>query len=272
MGQTVATLVDSARARHWALTDRAFGDGAAVLYLNARLRTHLAAHGADIEGLVGTSMTYTLATLGTGLLVAETSGVPVYTTTYQDGWPIQLVGGWPTYDATAPKIAGDPFGQNGGTPGFPLPSEMIRLIDVSIVYTGGVVLPVSIIEERARFASQPGRDVLAFVSGNRLVPVFLMTPDSLNSGDRWFNATSLNISYVAAQTLALLTDVANLPSVLTDALIADLAAHMAIQNKDVPAQDKQALVAVASETRKLIAAGGLDMLGSAEDDHVLYRG
>lgn len=272
---TPQEIIDSARIRHWTFSQLQGGDGAAFLYLNQRLRTHVAQHGAKIEGLVGTSMTYDLATID-GLLVAESSGVPVYTTTYGDGWPVHDDGGVPYVDFTEPAIAVDPFGVNGGTPGFPLPGEMIRLIAVSLLYSTppGLLLPCDVIPEGQRFSAQPGRNPTAFVSGNRLVPNLPFYPgsSSTNSSDRWFTVSQVFISYVALQTLANLTDPLNLPAVLVDALIADMAAYLAYQAKDCPAADKKDFAAEALRCTQLIKDGALDMLNEPLNSNVHYLG
>lgn len=270
-------IIDGARARHWAFAELSAGDGAALLYLRQRLRTHLAQHGAQIEGLVGTSLRYTIALIA-GLLVAEDAlGNPSYTTTYQDGWPIHLDAfGNPYYDTSEPMIAADPFGLHGGTPGFPLPNDMVRLTEVILEYNGptGLLLPCDVIPEAGRLVKMPGRNPQAFVSGNRLVPnfPFYPSPASTNSGDRWFSVTGLQMAYVALPTLAALTDLLNLPGVLAEALVADLAVYFAFQAKALSQGERVAFQAVASEARAMIAAGSLDLLNEPEQSTVHYTG
>ncbi len=293
MGTTTPRyLIDSARSRHWAFTDAQVGDGAAVLYLNSRLRTHLAILGAKIEGLVGTSMTYAFPVAGPTLLIANTGsilvtnfgigiqvntglGLPIVGSTYQDGWPVHLsVNNVPYSDFTEPPIAGDPFGAHGGTPGFPLPVDMIRLINVTLVYNNpvGFQIPCDVIPEAQRFTTQPGRNPTAFLSGNRLVPVRVYNTDGLNTGDRWSNVTNIQLSYVGIQTLGALDDVLNLPSVLTEALIADLASYFANLSKLVSSADKTMFAATARETAGMIASAALDMVNEPQQNSVQYKG
>lgn len=272
---SVQSLVDNARIRHWAFTDLQLGDGALLLYINQRLRTHLANYGAAIEGLVGTSMQYALTTIGGVLIALDSGGIPVYATTYQDGFPVQFDGGGvPFIDTSSPPISTDPFGQHGGTPGFPLPADMIRLIDVTLVYSSptGQLIPCEVVPEAKRLLVMPGRDPVAFVSGNRLVPLFPFVGAVNNSADRWFSVTAIQISYVAAQSLAALTDLLNLPSVLGEAMIADLACFMAYQSKTVATAEKVEFAAEAGRCAGLIANAALEMLHEPESDSVVYRG
>lgn len=271
---TPRDVIDAARSRHWTFADAKAGDGAALLYLNHRLRTHLSKYGPDIEGLVGQSVSYDLATLG-GILIAKLAGVPVYSTTYQDGWALHLsAGGTPYVDFSEAPIAGDPFGQNGGTPGFPLPGDLIRLIAVVLTLNdpAGIQVPCDVIKESGRLQWFPGRNPAAFVSGNRLVPLMRYTPDSLNTASRWFSVSAIAISYVAGQTLTTLDDVLNLPGVLTEALVADLSCWFAYQSRAMPQADKVAFATEAARCGALLEAGALDVLNDAEEDHVIYRG
>ena len=289
---TVRYLVDSARSRHWAFSDLQVGDGAALLYLNSRLRTHLAMHGAKIEGLVGTSMTYAFPVAPITLLVTNTGsilttnfgvgiqvntgiGIPAVGQPYQDGWPVHLSpNNVPYSDFTEPPIAGDPFGAHGGTVGFPLPADMIRLINVTLVYSSpvGLQIPCDVIPEAQRFSVQPGRNPTAFLSGNRLVPVQVYNQSGLNSGDRWSNVTNIQLSYVGVQTLQALDDVLNMPSVLTEALIADLASYFANLSKLVSAADKAIFGNTAKETAAMISGAALDMVNEPQQNMVQYKG
>lgn len=293
---TARVIIDSARIRHWAFSDLQVGDGAALLFLNSRLRTHLALHGAKIEGLVGSSMSYsatlappTLLVTNTGSILVTNLGVGIQTVSgqtagigipqvalpYQDGWPVHLdANNVPYVDFSEAPIAGDPFGINGGTPGFPLPVDMIRLINVSLVYANpcGVQIPCDVIPESQRFTSQPGRNPLAFLSGNRLVPVRVYNTAGLNAGDRWSSVLSIQISYVGVQQLTTLDDVLNLPSVLAEALIADTANYMAMLSKLVPVAEKGGFASEAAKAGAMIATAALDLVNEPQQNSVHYMG
>jgi hypothetical protein len=126
---TVQQLVENARARHPAFTKLAWPDGALLLFLNTYQRTKLLELADSIEPLVGQAKQ--IASVIAGALVGSDAGVPYYITTSGDGWPVQNSGGVPYVDFTQPPIALDPFGATGGTPGFPLPTEFIRLINIT---------------------------------------------------------------------------------------------------------------------------------------------
>lgn len=273
MSQTVADIIDDARLRHFSFADVALGDGAALRFLNGRQRIHLASYGSDIDGIVGTSMQYALALNTSGLLVGLVNGVPVYLTTYQDGWPVHLdVNGVPYSDFSEAPLATDPFGQHGGTPGFPLPADMVRLVNVAGVYsTNGRVIPIDVIPEGERHNWLPGRNPTAFVSGNRLVPLFPMDGSANNASSRWFQITTIQISYVAIQTLTALADVLMLPTLLCEALVADLAAMFAGQSQKCPPADKRIHLDEAMKCAARVASAANDMLSSVEQTTILYK-
>lgn len=266
----VRDLIDSARSRHWSFADTKLGDGALVLFLNTRQLAHLAAHGAAIEGLVGSTYEVPLVPQS-GRLVALLDDVPTFTDTFEDGWATHIDDdGVPYSDFTEPKIAGDPFGTNGGVAGIPLPTDMVRLIAVTVVWgSEGRVLPVDVINEREAPTHRPSRDMAAFISGNRLVPSFALA--SGNTGDRWFSATALRVSYVGVQLFGTLDDIVMLPSVLCDAIIADLCVLLANQSKACPPVDKRAFVEDATRSSAMVAAAGSDMLESVQTHHVKHR-
>lgn len=267
----VSDLIAAARVRHWSFTDVELGDGAAVLFLNQRQRTHLAQHGAQIEGIVGTSMQYTIGLTPGQAIVALVSGVPTYSTGVADGFPVHVNGNGVPYINTADvPIAGDPFGASGGTPGFPLPADMVRLINVALVYTNNQVIPCDVIPERARHTWLPGRNPACFVSGNRLVP--LLPVSTGNTNDRWNNVLAVQISYVAIQTLAGLSDVLALPAVLCEALTADLALLLAMQSRETDAATRSFFSAEAQRSANAIADASLNLIESAQQSAVLYRG
>lgn len=268
---TPRQLIDSARTRHWSFADTRLGDGAAVLFLNARQRSHLAAHGAAIEGLVGSAVQMPTSVYG-GRLVALIEGVPTYSDTYEDGWAVHLTdSGTPYVDTSEAKVAGDPFGTNGGIAGFPMPTDMVRLIALHAVYGNeGRVLPIDLVPEQERATKQPSRDLAAFLSGNRLVPVLPFA--SSNPGHRWYQTTAVQISYVGIQTIETLDDPLQLPSVLCEALIADLALYFALQSKDCSPADRTFFEREGQRAAGAVAAAGDDLLDSVQHNTIIHRG
>lgn len=268
----VRDLIDAARIRHWSFANTVLGSGAATLFLNQRQRTHLAAHGAAIEGLVGSAYEFALAASG-ARFVALLDGVPTFTDSYEDGWPVHLEDGIVPYiDLTEPRIAGDPFGTNGGAAGFPLPTDMVRLIAVTAVYgSEGRLLPVDIIPERDQAKRLPGRTLTGFLSGNRFVPVYPLATGLGTSGDRWTAVTALRVSYVGIQTFQTLDDVVMLPSVLCEALTADLAVLFAQQAPKCPPAALAAFERAAASALGAVMAAGSDMVDSVTSGRVILK-
>lgn len=285
---TVRALVDAARTRHWSFASLAVGDGAVLLFLRGRLVTHVAAHGAAIEGLVSTTLQYGVPltpppflVATTGAILATNYGVSVVTnegegeatvgTHYQDGWPVHLTDdGVPYVDFSEAPIATDPFGRFGGVPGFPLPADMVRLVAVTLVYTGNQVIPCDVVPEAQRHTTLPGRTPAVFVSGNRLVPVQPLSTG--NTGTRWDNVSAIQISYVGVQTLGSLDDVLNLPTVLSEALVADAAQYLAMQSERMPVGEKTQFAREAATTAAACGDAGAEMLLEPQQRTVHYRG
>jgi hypothetical protein len=222
---TAQLLLDLARGRHPLFAEAAAPEGALLQIVNTRHRTLLLQYGGAIDGLVNT--TVSLATVIGGVLVGQSAGVPIYLTTYADGWPVHTtVDNVPYVDFSETPMAGDPFGQNGGTPGFPLPADFLKIILVACTLTDQTVRPVEVIREPVRLEAQRINGFTAFISGNRLVPVRPLA--SGNTNDLWASGVaSIQLSYVALPELVRLTDPVILPAALHEALVAGLAESMA---------------------------------------------
>lgn len=267
---TPRDLIDAARTRHWAFSSINFGDGAALLFLNQRQREHLAMAGSDVEGIVGTAVQYAVGSALSGLLLSFTGGIPIVADSDEDGWVVHVDDdGVPFVDNTEPQIGIDPLGDRQG---FPLPQEMVRLINVMLVYGGSQVIPCSIVNERMRQNAMPGRNPVAFVAGNRLVPMRAQYPNSQNTADRWASVTAFQMSYVAVDTLRTLDDAVMLPVVLCGAMIADLAHYFAMQSKEVTPAERAMFRDEADRAGAMFREASLNLLASPMDGQVEYRG
>lgn len=268
---TAQDIIDSARIRHHAFSDIEMPDGAAVLFLNQRQRDLLALGGADIDGLVGTGLQYTILTPTTGVLSTFVNGVSAAATPGQDGWVTHLdENDVPYIDQSEPMIAGDPLGD---TPGFPLPAEMVRLINVMLLTRDGRLIPADVVQQRARNTALPGRNPQMYIAGNRLMPMRRFDAGSAqNTADRWQEFVGIQLSYVAIERVTALTDAITLPTVLVGALIADLAQLFAMQSKLVSPAEKAMFRDEAAKARAefLNAANGLTH--GASTTTVRYRG
>lgn len=288
---TVRSIIDSARLRHWAFSDLEMGDGAALLFLNQRQREHLAKGASMIEGLVGTAIQYAVSPAPQpGLFVSFSNGGPYVAATNQDGWAIHTdINGVPFVDPTEPQIPADPLAQSGGVQGFPLPQDMIRLINVMLVYNSsfaggaagpnqGTFIPCTVTDERQRNAMLPGRDPVAFIAANRLIPmlrqpgIFPNSVNTANQGDRWYSIMGIQISYVGMDTLRSLDDEITLPVILCGALIADTALLFANASKLLNPAERASFAQAASAAGQEINSATLDLLDSPQLGSVRYTG
>lgn len=241
-------VMDLARTRHWSFATQKMGDGAAMLNLRLRERELLAKNGPDLEGIVGTTVTYSVSKSAlTGSLVQIVGGVPVLAPAGADGWPVHInASGVPYVDFTEPQLAGDPLQVHGvgGLQGFPLPSTMIALIDCKLVWDTGEYVEVIIVRERRRINGIPDRRPVMFIANNRLIP---MLPSRQVNGvagpgacfEQWDRVTAVELSYIALPTPQTPDETITLPDVLAGALVAGLVKNMALQSRDVSVPEKQ---------------------------------
>lgn len=266
-------VIDSARSKHWSFTQTSASDGAAMLYLQTRARTHLAQYGNSIEGLVGTALEYQVPLTQPSLLVTESGsvivtdwtaplavtsppGFPAVGLAYADGWPVSVDGGGHYYvDFSKPPIAGDPFALNGGVPGFPLPPDMIRLTVVTVTMNEPPypVRPCFIVPETQRLAWPFREKIGAFLATNRLMPIRPPCYPVAATDDLWSRVASITISYVGIQRFSTLDDIINFPAVLVEVLIADVAGYFAVQSKDCPQADREGFLGAAKDALAMLA-------------------
>lgn len=270
MSTTAQALVDQARVRHAAFLDVAMPDGAVLLYLNQRQRKLLLQYGRQVEALLNVSIT--IATVISGSLIGvDALGAPYIVTTTGTGYALQVDGsGVPYVDTTQPPIAVDPFGEDGDSPGIPLPINFVRLTHITATLSGGQVVPIEIVAESQRgHAVRTG--LAAFVAGNRLIPIRATTGAPLRA-DWWSDVTAIGLSYVALAEVTALGDLIALPPVLEEALVAGLAELLAMSSDRMsPALQRQFTESARLAERELETAGN-EMLGDASTDMVTYRG
>lgn len=271
-GTTARLIIDSARLRHRAFSDIALPDGAALLFLNQRQRELLAMAGPHIEGLVGTGMQYPLLTPGTGVLVSFANGVPYVGVAGQDGWVLHVdANGVPYVDVTEPPVASDPIGD---TPGFPLPPEMIRLVRVMALSGDGRWVPVDVGTQSQRNTALPGRNLQAYLAGNRVMPMRRSDDSAQNANDPWAGVTGIQFSYVAMETLTTLDDAIRLPMVLVGALIADVAAMLAMAAPvdAITPSERGMFQSLAHQAQEDMLTAGKALLAAVRVNRVNYRG
>lgn len=263
-------LIDAARIRHWSFIDVQLADGAAVLSLNQRQRYLLLKFRDALRGLIGSNVE-TAATVSGVLVGVTANGTPYYVTTVADGYAVSLNGnGTPYIDTSGTPVARDPYGQNGGTPGWPLPPDAIALLAMTATFTNGTESPVTIVDESERLRAVPDRYLPAFVAGNRIVPI--RPAATLGIPDDWTQVVSVRLSYIGIATVASLTDPVVIPAPLVEPLVAGLAELFANQSKSCTVAERTAFREAARRAELEIAQGAFDVLGDMQVTNVIYEG
>lgn len=267
---TVRDVIEQARIRHWAFTDTELGDGAALLDLNSRQQRVLLKYRDSLKNLLTTSIEE--AAVVAGLLVGvDTNGNPIYQTNSQDGWAVHVdANGFPYVDTTEPKIAGDPFGQNGGTPGWPLPASYVCLSVLTATFQDGSTSPIDVVGENVRFAGPPTRYPTVFISGSRLVPLRSTVPSG--SPDIWNSVSTVTLSYVPLPVLVALTDATVLPAACLEPLVAGMAALFATQSRKISQPERLMFQKEAKVAEEAVAMIAFDLLGELQSETVTYEG
>jgi hypothetical protein len=271
---TVSQLIDQARIQDARFFDVPVPDGALVLTLNQTQRLLLLKYADSIQGLLDQSLQ--IATSINGNVVGvDGSGNPYYLTTPGTGWAVSNAGTLsnpiPYVDFSAPQIALDPFGQNGGTPGFPLPADIIKIIHIVGVYQDGTTCDIDVVPEISRNLTNT-HNPAAFLNGNRLVPVrdgSVLGPTIWQ--DLWNSIQSVTMTWIGVPTVAVLSDVITIPVVLHDALIMAIASLLAQGVSNMPMAEKAAWAAKKQDAINIVALAGTDILNELTQNSVLYR-
>lgn len=262
-------LIDAARIRHWSFIEVQLADGAAVLYLNQRQRHLLLKFRDALRGLLGTNVE-TARTVNGALVGVTTGGTPYYLTTIDDGFAVSLnANGVPYIDTTRSPLARDPYGENGGTPGWPLPPDAIALLAMTAMFDGGAESPVTIVDESERLRAAPGRYLPAFVAGNRIVPI--RPSSTMGMSDGWSSVTSVRLSYIGVTTITGLTDLVVIPAPLVEPLVAGLAELFAKQSRHCTVAERQQYAEAARRAEDEISEGAFDVLGDLQVTNVIYE-
>jgi hypothetical protein len=270
MSTTAQQLCDRARVRHAAFFNVALPDGALLLALHSRQRTMLLDMGRQVEALLST--TAEVAAIVSGSLVGvDALGVPSYSTSANEGYAVSFDAmGVPYVDTDSIPVTNDPYGENGGTPGFPLPDGFIKAVAGAVVYDDNSEASLTILTERARLEAQPSGPV-AFVSGNRLVAIRSLRED-IRGSDSWSRVASVRLSYVGLPSITALSDVLNLPPVVEEVLEAGLAELMALSSKELSGAEKSLFVQERKDAEGRLKRAGNDILGDVTDSSVLFMG
>lgn len=276
---TARAIIEEARTQDARFFDLEVPDGALLLGLNTTHRRLLLEYADAIEGLVDGSQQVAAQVSG-ALVGVDSHGDPYYITTSGDGYPVLNAGTVsdpvPYVDFSGVPVALDPFGETGSTPGFPLPTDLLKLIMVVASYADGEVCDVDVIRERSRNNTNT-HNPTAFVNGNRLVPV--RNFGVLATGgwpDLWSSVTAVTVSYLGVPTLSALTDLLTVPTVLHTALVAACAAQLATSCPSAGAAamssaERQSFATRAADAAALMRLAGTDILGELEQNSIIYH-
>jgi hypothetical protein len=263
------SLIEDARLKHCSFSEASLGDGAALRFLNQRIRTLLLRYRESIRSLCNVSI-QTAAVVSGVLVGVDGAGLPYYVSTAGDGFALHLDGaGIPYFDPTDTPIALDPFGASGSTPGMPLPADAIALFSFAVTFRDGSSSKVDVVEEALRHMGPPGHNPAAFLSANRLVPI---KPAQPGGQDIWTSVVSATTSYLPLPTVSTLTDTIALPTVFGEPIIAGLAELFAVQSKGCTTAEKRDFAAAARLAETSFDAMALDIVGDLQVSSVIYEG
>lgn len=271
---TARQIVDEARTQDARFFSVNVPDGALLLTLNTTQRNLLLQYGSSVEGLLDQA-SQVAAQVNGALVGVDSGGAPHYITTQGDGYPVLNAGTVsapiPYVDFTQQPISLDPFGLLGGTPGFPLPPDLIKLVMVVAAFCDGTTADIDVIPERSRNYTNT-HNPTAFLNGNRLVPVHTGSPPL--SGiyqDVWASIASVAVSFIGMTTLSDLDAPITIPTVLHAALIAAVAFLLARTTPECTSADRATYAEMAAQTGQAIALAGIDLLGDVMQNSILYR-
>lgn len=272
---TARQILDEARTQDARFFSLSVPDGALLLTLNTTQRNLLLQYGSSIEGLLDQSAQVAAVVSGGLVGIDPITGLPYYITTQGSGYAVQNAGTvsvpLPYYDFTQQPISLDPFGQSGGTPGFPLPTDLIKLIHIVAGFADGRTTDVDVVPEKSRHVTGT-HNITAFLNGNRLVPVRTDPANNFGSYNDWWNSvTSVTTSYIGMTTLSDLTTVLTIPVVLHAALVAAVTALLARTCPDCTLADRTFYATLANSTGQAMAMAGIDLLGDVVQSSVIFR-
>lgn len=267
MSTTAEQVVDSALSRHYSFRGAGLSDGAAVAELNQIQRRILLDLASTIESLIGTTSEIMTGLDNTFLVALDENGVPYFTTTTEPGYAIRFDGGVPYILANDPIIV-DPFGQDGDTPGLPLPSSVLRLIFLAARTPDTLApippRPVEIVKQEVVQKNSPRSGLQAYMIANRIIPV------RLSEADLWSQVSSLILAYIETPALTALSDELVVPDPCVPAVIAQLVKFLSMQAEKCPAGDKkQFAIDAATEYESMIQS--VNAMDAVTVSSVIYR-
>lgn len=255
MSTTAESVIDRAVSRHWSFESN-YSDGAALYELHEQQKAFLLDLGRVVSAIIGTTQEILTSLTNAALIAVDENNVPYFTTTQEPGYAVQFDDSNVPYFTLDNPLIIDPFGEDGDTPGLPLPDDLLRLIYISAKTEQNriVPIPVNVLEQEVVRRAPVRTGLYAYLSANRIIPV------RTSEADLWSQVTSLQIGCIICPQLTALTDVLTIPSPCLPALTAAMIKYFSDQARECPASDKRqfAMDAAAEYEKMLWSVNAMD--------------
>jgi hypothetical protein len=264
---TVRDIVDDARSAHWSFAQAVLADGAAVRFINRRQRALLLMFREELKGLVTVTVRTNSVMPTPGYRVGTTPrGTPYLLDTAGDGYAVYLTDTdeVPYIDTAGVPIASDPVAH-----GWPLPVEVVSLMAAKAQWTDGRTTPIAVVTENERSVQRPGTQLMAFATGSRIAPAAPFGAPGLQS---WQSMQAMELSYIPVARVTALCCMVTFPTILSDALIADLVELFANQSRACEPVTRAKFSADARLAEATLKRGSADILGEVPTRYVTFKG
>lgn len=264
---TAQQIIDGALSKHWSFRGAGVSEGAALQELNEVQKRILLDASPTLENFVGETESVQTGMDGASLVALDENDVPYFTTTIEPGYVIRFDAGVPYVVADDPIIV-DPFGEDGDSPGLPLPDGVLRLFALSARTASNPApappLKIELVKQEIVRKQAPRTGLQAFLSANRIIPVRIAT------GDLWTQVTSIEVQFIRHPELATLADELVVPDVCGGALQAAIAEFFSLQTEKCPASDRQMLARSAQKAYDDMI-GSVNIMDAVTTSNVIYR-
>lgn len=267
---TVNDVIERARARHWTFNDVQMPAGAILQFIDDRQRSIILQIAEQIEGLIGESREIEVGVSGDAVVAFDALGAPYFSTGSTPGYVLKIASGIPYIDLSDLYVV-DPFGEDGGQPGFPLPENILWLGAIVANLEDGRTMPVLVLDNAQAAAVGGTTGLRSFLSGNRLVPIRASTIGGTGVQDWWNKVTSIRLSMIVCPQLVALADSINLPAPLVEYLIAAVCDFLAKASPKTQPIDKRTFADGLREAKIDVLNAAESIVGGVQQNSVIAR-
>jgi hypothetical protein len=171
----------------------------------------------------------------------------------------------PYFDTAGVPIANDPI-----TDGWPLPVEVVSLMAAKSMSPDGSTTRITVVTENERSVGLPGTQLAAFATGSRIAP--MPSAAVFNALQAWNSMEAMELSYIPVARVTALCCLVNFPTVLSDALLADLVEMFANQSKQCTPQERGAYSNAARLAEAQLKKSAASILGEVPTRNVIWKG